>query len=432
MQYWPQIPQLQRRTALRRRPNVPQALSSNPDPPNVEILPIACETVVAARSQTLADQESTVSNQAGICVRPEGEVAPVDEKASEIFAGSEGNFGAVPALGSDLMGETLSVPIAEFRDESREISAEVAHLEPVAEKAQAVEMSASSEDIPIVPMPAGDFIGQDGTALGLQPSGDTSEINLSDTAAQPLGSERPFENDLHAVPQVLTEPSERIKSPRQYRPPPRTPPKHETPLAPKSAVPQSDRPLTIEVRLVFETGGFCRVSLLPRRRAPLPEVLLVPGSDIGIELIALQEEWYQDLILPDTATLLRRGVNWETALPDHLPIRWALSGRETDRAHDKILSGIQTWGFCPEKILNVMSLAQALDFVAAGEGIAVLRASSERFESKKVILRSVPGLPSLDIGIVYRRNIRTPLVRNLLRVAREVFTEERTRIMRSR
>jgi DNA-binding transcriptional LysR family regulator len=112
--------------------------------------------------------------------------------------------------------------------------------------------------------------------------------------------------------------------------------------------------------------------------------------------------------------------------------RLILLADAADRAHDKILGGIQTWGFCPEKILNVMSLAQALDFVAAGEGIAVLRASSERFESKKVILRSVPGLPSLDIGIVYRRNIRTPLVRNLLRVAREVFTEERMRIMRSR
>jgi len=112
--------------------------------------------------------------------------------------------------------------------------------------------------------------------------------------------------------------------------------------------------------------------------------------------------------------------------------RLILLADAADRAHDKILDGIQTWGFRPEKILNVMSLAQALDFVAAGEGIAVLRASSERFESKKVILRSVPGLPSLDIGIVYRRNIRTPLVRNLLRVAREVFTEERTRIMRSR
>ena len=108
--------------------------------------------------------------------------------------------------------------------------------------------------------------------------------------------------------------------------------------------------------------------------------------------------------------------------------RLILLADAADRAHDKILGGIQTWGFRPEKILNVMSLAQALDFVAAGEGIAVLRASSERFESKKVILRSVPGLPSLDIGIVYRRNIRTPLVRNLLRVAREVFTEERTRI----
>jgi LysR family hca operon transcriptional activator len=111
--------------------------------------------------------------------------------------------------------------------------------------------------------------------------------------------------------------------------------------------------------------------------------------------------------------------------------RLVLLAHAADRAHDKILAGVQAWGYRPTKILDVMSLAQAFDFVAAGEAIAVLRASSKRFESKRIILRSVSGLPSLDVGIVYRRNIRTPLVRNLLRVAREVFTEERTLIVRS-
>jgi len=44
--------------------------------------------------------------------------------------------------------------------------------------------------------------------------------------------------------------------------------------------------------------------------------------------------------------------------------------------------------------------------------------------------RTLYGM-DLTFSQLYRRNIRTPLVRNLLRVAREVFTEERTRIMRS-
>jgi len=62
-----------------------------------------------------------------------------------------------------------------------------------------------------------------------------------------------------------------------------------------------------------------------------------------------------------------------------------------------------------------MSLTQALDFVAAGEAIAVPRESSNRFESKNVALRSVPGLPSLDIGIVDTVERRIP---NLCDVSR--------------
>lgn len=104
----------------------------------------------------------------------------------------------------------------------------------------------------------------------------------------------------------------------------------------------------------------------------------------------------------------------------------------TDLAHDRILVGLQSWGYRPEKTLNVTSLAHALDFVAAGEGIAILQASASRFESRKVIFRSVPDLPPLDTGIVYRRDIRSPLVRNLLRVAREVFAEERSRMIENR
>jgi hypothetical protein len=52
-----------------------------------------------------------------------------------------------------------------------------------------------------------------------------------------------------------------------------------------------------------------------------------------------------------------------------------------------------------------------------------------RFESKRVVLRSLPGLPMLDVGLAYRRDIRSPLVRNLLRIAHEVFAEERAQMI---
>lgn len=115
-----------------------------------------------------------------------------------------------------------------------------------------------------------------------------------------------------------------------------------------------------------------------------------------------------------------------TIAPTHLKGRHLiLLSAAADLAHDKILAGLETWGYRPEKVLEVMNVAQALDFVVAGEGIAVLRANAGRFESKNVELRPMPMLPTLDIGLAYRRDIRSPLVRNLLQVAREVFAKER-------
>lgn len=119
-------------------------------------------------------------------------------------------------------------------------------------------------------------------------------------------------------------------------------------------------------------------------------------------------------------------------VPEELKGRTLVLVSDTaDLARDRILVGLQGWGYRPERILNVTSLVHALDFVAAGEGIAALHASASRFESRRVILRSVPEPPMLDTGIVYRRDIRSPLVRNLLRIAREVFAEERSRMIKN-
>src|SRR5204862_7284775 len=109
---------------------------------------------------------------------------------------------------------------------------------------------------------------------------------------------------------LSNEPTTRLRAPRQYRPAARAP------AAPREAQSDSDdqvtheRALPIEVRLVFEKAGFCNVSLLPRRAAGMPLELAVRGSGTPLELLALQDDLYQDVTLPDIGRLLREGIEW--------------------------------------------------------------------------------------------------------------------------
>jgi len=122
----------------------------------------------------------------------------------------------------------------------------------------------------------------------------------------------------------------------------------------------------------------------------------------------------------------------KSILPRQLKNRTlVLLSSAADLAHDKISEGLRAWGYRPEKTLDVISLAQAFDFVASGEEVSVVRANAARFESKKIVLQSLPGLPMLDTGIAYRRDIRSPLVRNLLRIVHDVFAEERAQMIQS-
>jgi hypothetical protein len=86
--------------------------------------------------------------------------------------------------------------------------------------------------------------------------------------------------------------------------------------------------MPIEVRLLFEKAGFCRVSLLPRRDPGMPVELAVTGSGDPPELLALQDEWYQDVVLPNSEHLLREGIEWAGSLPGARQVRFSLSGRD--------------------------------------------------------------------------------------------------------
>lgn len=86
-----------------------------------------------------------------------------------------------------------------------------------------------------------------------------------------------------------------------------------------------DRALDIEVRVLFEHGGFCTITLLPKRTPALGEELLVSSSSGPLELTALQDEWYQDVRPDELGRLLRDGTEWSSGGGGP---RWVLSGRE--------------------------------------------------------------------------------------------------------
>lgn len=113
---------------------------------------------------------------------------------------------------------------------------------------------------------------------------------------------------------------------RKYKPAPRGAPGTSRRRTGEGA--PRERALPIEVRARLERGGFCRITLLPRRGESLPEAAQVKGVGSPGELCAMQEEWYQDVEADNAAVILRNGVVWVSDIPSIGTIRWSLSGRE--------------------------------------------------------------------------------------------------------
>lgn len=161
-------------------------------------------------------------------------------------------------------------------------------------------------------------------------SGEETETRTTHSARVGAAA-RDADSDVIDTPQVAPPAAQppAPRTPRLYRPTARAP-APQPQFAPTSSSPERetrDRAMPIEVRLVFEKAGFCRVSLLPRRAAGMPIEFAVEGSGSPPELQALQDEWYQDVLLPDIGRLLSEGIEWAGALPGGGAARLSLSGR---------------------------------------------------------------------------------------------------------
>lgn len=190
-------------------------------------------------------------------------------------------------------------------------------------------------------MPAGDDVASEPAAAILTAPSDRAipgDLGKPPLDAAFASAEATVRAKVPLPPSEAESPGARARGAGEPPTGPRTPRKYHlaarAPGVPREAPPDlqdregRDRALPIEVRLVFEKAGFCMVSLLPRRALALPAELAVSGSGDPPDLIALQDEWYQDVALPDAGALLRGGIEWEGAFSDGRTVRWSLSGRE--------------------------------------------------------------------------------------------------------
>ena len=135
-----------------------------------------------------------------------------------------------------------------------------------------------------------------------------------------------------AIPPISPPASER-RAPSQYRPPTGAPPARRKSPQPRvpvenahgKATPGQSAAIEVRVRVLFRHAGYCIVSLLPKRLPGLPEELVARSPAGDVELRALQEDWYQDVVPDHLADLLRAGFVWVDPNATH---EWRLSGRE--------------------------------------------------------------------------------------------------------
>jgi hypothetical protein len=179
----------------------------------------------------------------------------------------------------------------------------------------------------------------------------------------------------------------------KYQPPGQRLPGTKIAPRPEQPEPERDRASPIQVRLLMERGGFCRVTLLPRRTPEMPvEIEVVAGGE-PLALTQLQEEWFEDVHPADLGTLLRDGTAWTAALADGRTLRWVLSGREVYvLGHHPQLSGFVS---APKVLLGephvVLCTANILSDVT--------RVIAEGGSPSPVVLGSDAGIPDGWIGL---------------------------------
>ena len=248
-----------------------------------------------------------------------GETAsPADGGPTKLASNPEGMAEALPQ-GTHAGVEASSVMRGDSHDSPRESADAVSATEPKAlgHIVSADSIEAQRNDVRLLPE-------SDPTSGEMETPTDGFQ-QLSDVAASVQ------EDDTKAPKQRRYRMLAR--NPAQARPPPRQVPSRTV-----------DRGAPVDVRLSFGRNGGCATSLVPRRTDAMPPTVTVSRRGQDLELIEMQEGWYEDVFIEDLGAELKSGVSWEGRSQVGEKFRWSLGGRDVFvlAAHSQLSGFVDT------------------------------------------------------------------------------------------
>jgi DNA-binding transcriptional LysR family regulator len=126
------------------------------------------------------------------------------------------------------------------------------------------------------------------------------------------------------------------------------------------------------------------------------------------------------IALPETHEMASENEVDLCDLADHpfvLPARYRMPG-----LHAQVVETCRQAGFEPEAVQKEVWLMQTIvGLVAGGMGVALVSASLHNLSRAGVVYKTVRGLsPTVEMGVVWRRDERNPVVRSFLKVVDEI------------
>lgn len=90
--------------------------------------------------------------------------------------------------------------------------------------------------------------------------------------------------------------------------------------------------------------------------------------------------------------------------------------------YDTVLGLCRANGFSPRIQQEAREFQTVIGLVAGGLGVAVVPASARNLHSRDVVYKEIPGMPTAEMGVAWRKGDVSPVLTSFLAVARSVPT----------
>ena len=140
----------------------------------------------------------------------------------------------------------------------------------------------------------------------------------------------------------------------------------------------------------------------------------------GVVVTPLQEE-PMIVALPSNHPMVRRGKAQSISLVNLANDPFILIGPQGTGLHDETVAACRAAGFMPRLGQPAPRITSTLSLVAAGLGIAVVPSTMQSVQISGIVYRRLrPPVPKAFLGLAFRRNDPSPVLKQFMSVVRSV------------